>query len=111
MRATAPAGRRLPGRAGLPARGLTACATTRALRGPALPQVEGVALHVSGCAKGCARPAPTAVTLIATEGGYDLVLAGRAGDAPARRRLSSAEAAALLATDGEQIFAGMRARA
>jgi precorrin-3B synthase len=73
-----------------------------------LPEGEGIALHVSGCAKGCARSHPTAVTLTATERGYDLVLNGKAGDAPARRDLSSAEAAALLAADGDQFFADMR---
>jgi precorrin-3B synthase len=73
-----------------------------------LPEGEGIALHVSGCAKGCARPHPTAATLTATERGYDLVLKGRAGDAPARRDLSSAEAAALLAAEGDRFFADMR---
>ena len=43
----------------------------------------GVALHVSGCAKGCARPAPTPVTLTARAGLYDLIAAGRASDAAA----------------------------
>ncbi len=33
----------------------------------------GVALHVSGCAKGCARQAATPLTLIAHDGLYDLV--------------------------------------
>ena len=33
----------------------------------------GITLHVSGCAKGCARQASTPVTLIAQEGLYDLV--------------------------------------
>jgi precorrin-3B synthase len=33
----------------------------------------GVALHVSGCAKGCARQASAPVTLVAHEGLYDLV--------------------------------------
>ena len=42
----------------------------------------GVALHVSGCAKGCARPAASAVTLVARAGLYDLVMQGRASDAP-----------------------------
>ncbi|MGQ0445531.1 MAG: hypothetical protein ACT4O2_10510, partial [Beijerinckiaceae bacterium] len=32
----------------------------------------GVALHVSGCAKGCARQAPTPLILIAHAGLYDL---------------------------------------
>jgi precorrin-3B synthase len=34
----------------------------------------GVALHVSGCAKGCARQAATPFTLIARAGLYDLVV-------------------------------------
>jgi precorrin-3B synthase len=73
-----------------------------------LPEGEGIALHVSGCAKGCARPRRTAATLTATECGYDLVLNGKAGDKPARRGLSSAAAAALLADDGDRFFADMR---
>ena len=70
-----------------------------------LPDGEGIALHVSGCAKGCARSCPTAATLTATERGYDLVLNGKAGDAPARRGLSSAEAAALLGAESDRLFA------
>lgn len=46
----------------------------------ALPRAD--LLHVSGCAKGCAHPAPAAATLVAGPGGYDLVRNGRAGDAP-----------------------------
>ena len=38
----------------------------------------GVALHVSGCAKGCARQAATPFTLIARAGLYDLVVDGTA---------------------------------
>jgi precorrin-3B synthase len=41
----------------------------------------GVALHVSGCAKGCARQAATPLTLIAHEGLYDLVTDQIARDA------------------------------
>ena len=70
-----------------------------------LPEGDGITLHVSGCAKGCAHPFACAVTLTATERGYDLVTNGKAGDAPARRGLSSAEAAALLASNGDQLFA------
>lgn len=43
---------------------------------------EGVTLHISGCAKGCAMPAPARVTLVAQEQGFDLVDEGRAGDRP-----------------------------
>jgi len=55
-----------------------------------------VALHISGCAKGCAHPSRAPVTLVGREGLYDLVLEGRAGDPPIRRGLSLQEASAIL---------------
>ena len=73
-----------------------------------LPKGDGVILHVSGCAKGCARPGATAVTFTATSEGYDLILAGRAGDPPAWRGLSSAEVAELLVSQGARMFAPKR---
>jgi precorrin-8X/cobalt-precorrin-8 methylmutase len=63
----------------------------------------GVRLHVSGCAKGCARPEATAVTLVGARSGprhYDLVLAGRADDAPLATGLDLAAAAERLAALG-----------
>ncbi|MEF3045916.1 precorrin-3B synthase [Pseudotabrizicola sp. L79] len=42
----------------------------------------GQTLHVSGCAKGCAHPGPAALTLIATDRGFDLVKGGSAQDTP-----------------------------
>ena len=75
---------------------------------PLLPMGEGVVLHVSGCAKGCARPEATAATLIATGGGYDLVVAGRASDPASRRGLSSAAIEAFLASEGAKLFEGKR---
>jgi precorrin-3B synthase len=53
---------------------------------PAARQLRktGVALHVSGCAKGCARQAATPFTLIAHAGHYDLVVDGSARDAGIR---------------------------
>lgn len=54
-------------------------------------------LHLSGCAKGCAHPAPAAATLVATPGGYDLVRNGRAGDTPERTTLTLEAAAEALA--------------
>jgi precorrin-3B synthase len=75
---------------------------------PLLPKGEGVVLHVSGCAKGCARAAQTAVTLTATETGYDLILAGKAGDPPVRRGLSAADIEKLLVAEGATLFAGER---
>jgi precorrin-3B synthase len=73
---------------------------------PMLPKGDGVVLHVSGCAKGCARPTTTAVTVTATTRGYDLILGGRAGDPPIRRSLTRAEVAQLLAHEGANPFAG-----
>jgi precorrin-3B synthase len=73
-----------------------------------LPKGDGVILHVSGCAKGCARPTATAATFTATAEGYDLILAARAGDLPARRGLSGAEIVQLLASEGAGMFAAER---
>ena len=70
-----------------------------------IPKGEGVALHVSGCAKGCARAAATAATLTATESGYDLIFAGKAGDPPALRGLSNTRIDELLGAEGARIFA------
>jgi precorrin-3B synthase len=73
-----------------------------------LPAGEGVLLHVSGCVKGCARPVRTAATLVATEEGYDLIVAGKAGDEPALTGLSAGAVDALLAEEGAKLFARMR---
>ncbi|MCK8785211.1 precorrin-3B synthase, partial [Roseomonas sp. NAR14] len=54
-------------------------------------------LHLSGCAKGCAHPAPAPWVLVGREGAYDLVRAGRAGDAPLRAGLGPEAALAGLA--------------
>lgn len=45
-------------------------------------------VHVSGCAKGCAHPAPAALTLVGTGKGYDVVINGRASDLPVARNLT-----------------------
>ncbi len=47
---------------------------------PHLP--AGMALHVSGCAKGCAHPGPAPLTLTATGQGYDLIRSGTASNTP-----------------------------
>lgn len=59
-------------------------------------QGKGVALHVSGCAKGCARQAATPYTLVANAGRYDLVLDATPSDASAAQGLSFAEARSML---------------
>lgn len=54
---------------------------TRALARALAPHVpQGEVLHVSGCAKGCALPAPTDKVLVATQGGYGLLHNARASD-------------------------------
>jgi precorrin-3B synthase len=75
---------------------------------PLLPKGDGVIVHVSGCAKGCARHNATAATLTASATGYDLILGGRAGDPPARRGLSDPEVAEFLANEGAGMFAAER---
>lgn len=47
-----------------------------------LAGADGVGVHVSGCAKGCARPGATPVTLIAKGDFFDVVFGGRACDPP-----------------------------
>lgn len=58
---------------------------------------EGIALHVSGCEKGCAHPGRAALTLTGREGYYDLVQNGTAASVPLRRGLDL-EAVHALAT-------------
>ena len=53
-------------------------------------------VHVSGCSKGCAHPAAAAIALVGSAGGYDLILAGRAGDVPAQRGLQLGQAVQFL---------------
>ncbi|MGU3556425.1 precorrin-3B synthase [Methylobacterium radiotolerans] len=43
----------------------------------------GRAAHVSGCAKGCARPGPADLTLVGRDGRYGVVIGGAPGDEPA----------------------------
>jgi precorrin-3B synthase len=61
------------------------------------PGGRGVVLHVSGCPKGCARPSPTAVTLVGRDGRFDLVLDGRADGVPVLSHLDPVSAHAAVA--------------
>jgi precorrin-3B synthase len=47
-------------------------------------------LHVSGCAKGCAHPGASALTLVGTDKGFDLIRNGSARDMPTLRGLDPA---------------------
>lgn len=44
--------------------------------------VAGLAVHVSGCAKGCARPGPADLTLVGRAGEYAIIVGGSPGDPP-----------------------------
>ncbi|WP_158815615.1 precorrin-3B synthase [Methylocapsa sp. S129] len=84
--------------------GAPACANAaRAVQAEALelarsvPAARGIALHVSGCEKGCAHSWPAPFTLVARKGGYDLVVNGKASDEPAHKALSVEQIASLLA--------------
>jgi precorrin-3B synthase len=62
---------------------------TRALARQIAPYVTG-RLHISGCAKGCARSAPAALCLTGREGRYDLAYHAKAGAPPQRGGLDRA---------------------
>lgn len=67
-------------------------ADTRALAAALAPHIAlDTRLHVSGCAKGCARSGASAVTLVATSAGFDLVRNGSTRDEPVLRGLSCAD--------------------
>jgi precorrin-3B synthase len=53
-------------------------------------------VHVSGCAKGCAHPAPAPVTLVGDSGRYNFIRNGSAAAAPLARGLTLRDAVALL---------------
>lgn len=67
-------------------------ADTRALAAALAPHIAlDMWLHVSGCAKGCARSGASAVTLVATSAGFDLVRGGSTRDEPVLRGLNGAD--------------------
>lgn len=73
-----------------------AAAPTRPLARALAPLLgPGKVLHVSGCAKGCACPMKTPLTVVATAHGYDLVQDGTAMDTPSVKALTAPELAAL----------------
>lgn len=72
----------------------SATVQTRALARALAPALETVApgahrsLHVSGCAKGCARARAADLTLVGRDGAFDLVRNGCAWDTPSQTGLS-----------------------
>ena len=57
-----------------------------------LPAGEGIAMHVSGCAKGCAHPTAAPLTVVGRAGAFDLVENGSASDVAAYSMISRANA-------------------
>lgn len=53
--------------------------------------VEGT-VHISGCAKGCARQRPAALCLTGRDGRFDVIINGRADSAPVKSGLTENEA-------------------
>ncbi len=67
-------------------------ADTRALAAALAPHIAAdTRVHISGCAKGCARSGATAVTLVATSAGFDLVRNGTTRDEPVLRGLNGVD--------------------
>ena len=60
------------------------------------PPGSGIAVHVSGCSKGCAHPAPATLTVVGTERGCGIVRHGSARVAP-RYHVDAAELTAEVA--------------
>lgn len=68
---------------------------TRALARRLAPLAQGT-LHVSGCAKGCARARAADVTLVGAAGRFDIVTGGRAGDTPGQTGVAAEDLPAVL---------------
>jgi precorrin-3B synthase len=72
-------------------------AETRALAASLAPHLApDTRLHVSGCAKGCAHPRASDVTLVGTPNGFDLVRNGSPRDVPVRHGLAVADIRAVV---------------
>ncbi|KKW91975.1 cobalamin biosynthesis protein CobG [Sphingobium chungbukense] len=71
-----------------------ASVATRALAARLAPHVKGP-LHISGCAKGCARPRPAQIVLTGRQGRFDLARQARAGSPPEKRDLAPDQILAL----------------
>ncbi|QNI03319.1 cobalamin biosynthesis protein CobG [Halomonas sp. SH5A2] len=70
---------------------------------PLAERLRGVtqgAVHVSGCAKGCARRASADVCLVGEAGRFDLIVNGRADSTPVKTGLTETEVVAYLESLG-----------
>jgi len=68
--------------------GAPACASARidthALAAVLAPHLSGAEVHISGCPKGCAHPAPARLTIVGLDEGAGLVVEGTPRSLPAR---------------------------
>jgi precorrin-3B synthase len=80
----------------------------RVAQGLCLSSPGLIGLHISGCAKGCARSTATKATLVGRNGRYDLVIDGTADDPPMREGLTLEEAKIALEQIVEEIWAKRR---
>lgn len=66
--------------------GAPVCASAEIASRAIAPRVADIAapfaVHITGCAKGCAHPAPAALTIVGTPAGCALIANGTAHDAP-----------------------------
>ncbi|MCO7246925.1 cobalamin biosynthesis protein CobG [Halomonas sp. Mc5H-6] len=70
---------------------------------PLAERLRGVtqgAVHVSGCAKGCARRSPADVCVVGQAGRFDLIINGRADSTPVKTNLTETEVIAYLESLG-----------
>jgi precorrin-3B synthase len=87
------------------ASGLIAARALAAEIAPQLPPQSGT-VHISGCAKGCAHPAPAALTVVGTERGCGIVHNGSARATPSRHLDPAdlvSEIARIIAPDREAV--------
>ncbi|UYG01245.1 cobalamin biosynthesis protein CobG [Halomonas sp. GD1P12] len=56
-----------------------------------LKEVGAASVHISGCAKGCARRQPAAICLTGRNGRFDVIIDGRADSAPVATGLSESD--------------------
>jgi precorrin-3B synthase len=74
-----------------------ALAETRSLAASLAPHLApDICLHVSGCAKGCAHPNASDITLVGTPDGFDVVRDGSPRDVPVQRGLTFADVRAIV---------------
>jgi len=74
--------------------GAPACASATVGTRPLARALAGrvpAGLHVSGCAKGCARPRSARLTLVGRDGRFDLIRDGSSGDTPRETGLTPAD--------------------